>query len=321
MSRKRIKLGFADKWVGFKPEEDAYYKLLAKHYDIELSDSPDYLICCHTGHSHLKYDCVKILDEGENIVPDFNQYDYAVGFDHLDFGDRYLRVPLYVFFKGYRGLANRQAPPPDDVLLDRKFCSFVVSNGNMVDPIRDRFFRELSKYKRVDSGGRHLNNIGSPVPDKLDFCRGYKFNIAFENCDSPGYTTEKVMQPLSVFSVPIYWGNPLVERDFLPDCMVRVKDEDDIARAIEEIIRLDRDDAAYLARAKAPCLVTPPGEYERRLEAFLCHIIDQPLEQARRLNRYGFQNALRGRQKHLAALDDTFKAPFRLAWKILRIFR
>lgn len=48
--KKKIKLGFVDKWGGFVPEEDFYYKLLARHYDIELSDTPDYLICSQNGH-------------------------------------------------------------------------------------------------------------------------------------------------------------------------------------------------------------------------------------------------------------------------------
>ena len=38
--KKKIKLGFVDKWGGFVPEEDFYYKVLARHYDIELSDAP-----------------------------------------------------------------------------------------------------------------------------------------------------------------------------------------------------------------------------------------------------------------------------------------
>ncbi|MBQ3315330.1 MAG: glycosyltransferase [Kiritimatiellae bacterium] len=319
--KKKIKLGFADKWGGFVPEEDFYYKLLARHYDIELSDAPDYLICSQNGHSHIKYDCVKIVDIGENIVPDFNEFDYAVGFDHLEFGDRYLRVPLYVFFAEYPKLAERATPPPDDVLLNRKFCSFVVTNGGYGDPMRTKFFHALSKYKRVDSGGRYLNNIGGNVKDKMAFCSQYKFNIAFENSSSPGYTTEKVMQPLSCFSVPIYWGNPLIAKDFTPASMVCVRDEADIDRAIEEIVRLDTDDAAYLEKVKAPCLVQPHDFYEKELEKFLCHIIDQPLEEARRLNRYGFQTIHRFRMRRLYAIQDALAAPVKLMRRVKSALR
>ena len=34
-------------------------------------------------------------------------------------------------------------------LVNRKFCNFVYSNKKNADPIRDKFFFELSKYKKV----------------------------------------------------------------------------------------------------------------------------------------------------------------------------
>ena len=71
------------------------------------------------------------------------------------------------------------------------------------------FFVKLSKYKQVDSGGRTLNNIGGPVEDKMEFIKDYRFVISFENAEYPGYTTEKIIQPMFVDSIPIYWGNPL----------------------------------------------------------------------------------------------------------------
>ena len=91
-----------------------------------------------------------------------------------------------------------------------------------------------------------MNNIGGPVKDKMTFLREYKFNIAFENSVSPGYTTEKIIDVYAAQTLPIYYGNPTVETDFCLDSMVRVKDEADIECAIEEIIRLDNDDDAYM---------------------------------------------------------------------------
>lgn len=32
----------------------------------------------------------------ENLVPDFNICDYAIGFHYLDFEDHYFRFPLYL---------------------------------------------------------------------------------------------------------------------------------------------------------------------------------------------------------------------------------
>lgn len=43
----------------------------------------------------MKYDCCRIQFSGEDSWPDLNLYDYAMGFEVLDFDGRYLRLPLY----------------------------------------------------------------------------------------------------------------------------------------------------------------------------------------------------------------------------------
>lgn len=305
--KKRIR--FVDCDPSFDPSETFVIKHLSEEYDFEIVEDPDYLICGGLGCHHLRYDAIKILQNGENVVADFNNYDYAFGSDDLTFGDRYVRIPLFGTDSNYLSLRNRQFPT-DDELLNRKFCSFVVSNGGG-DPIRMKFFERLCRYKRVDSGGRYLNNIGGPVRDKLDFCRKYKFNIAFENSSVPGYTTEKLMQPLAVASVPIYYGNPVVGYDFTPDCMVSVKGDDDIERAVDEIIRLDTDDEAYLKKVRAPCLAHRDPEYYLKLKKnFYRHIFDQPISVARRLNTYGYQATQRRHTKPILLLHQFMRDVF-----------
>lgn len=315
---RRIKVKFADYYGGHVPVKDPYYGILSRRYEVELSDEPDYLFDGGLGLEHLRYDrAVKIVTLGENLVPDFNCFDYAVGFDRLTFGDRYLRVPLYVFFDEYRQLGDRRAPSPES-LLRRDFCSYVVSNAGMADPLRTRFFHELSKYRRVDSGGRHLNNVGGPVADKAAFCRRYKFAIAFENCANPGYVTEKVMQPLAWFSLPIYYGDPFVEEEFSADSLVRVRDADDVERAIEEIVRLDRNDDEYLARVTAPCLARPHGFYGRALEEFLYGIIDRPLDRAKRLAPYGYQPYFRSRLEKFRKIESFARGVMRPIRRLMK---
>jgi len=316
---KRIKLAFVDMYPGHIPENDYYYKLLSRHYAIEISEKPDYIICSSFGHRHVYYDCIKIAHMGENIIPDFNEVDYGVGFEHMTLGDRYVRVPLYAIYKEYQKLKHR-TPPPDEYLLNRKFCSFVVSNSSLADPIRIKFFKELSRYKHVDSGGRCLNNIGGPVKNKSEFCGQYKFNIAFENTSSPGYTTEKVMQPLANFVVPIYWGNPKIESDFQRNSLVVVADQTDISRAIEEIIYLDTHDGAYLTKVKMPCLTNDWDIHEKRLEQFLIHIFDQPLEKARRIIPGSYQAVARNRLHRLYKFTDAVCAPYCLARDLYNTF-
>lgn len=319
MSKKTIRVKWGEYANNGDPIEESFeYRTLSKHFDLEITDKPDYLFCNIIKHDDLKYNgCVKIARTGENVVPDFNRYDYAIGFDYITFNDRYLRVPLYVEYQAYKDLEHiLDNPPSSGELLNRKFCSFVVSNAG-ADPLRDYFFKELSKYKKVDSGGRHLNNIGGPVADKLEFCRQYKFNIAVENSVSPGYTTEKVMQPLTVHSVPIYYGDPLVNNDFTSECMVRIRNKDDVARAIEEVIALDKNDDAYLQKCLAKPLVREWDYFHKQREQWLLNIFSQPLETARRTVDFGYQRAMRSKLWQLYRQDAILKAPLR---KVRSIF-
>lgn len=320
--RTKIKVKFIGFDPYFPPRQQPFYRMIARHFDIEESDKPDFIFDRGRPFDHWQYsNCVKILFMCENSVPDFNVYDYAIGFDHMSFGDRYLRNPLFSRYgDDYATLKKRTLMSNED-LLNRRFCSFIVSNSSFADPMRERFFKELSKYKRVDSGGKHLNNIGGPVKDKLTFCRNYKFNIAFENSVALGYTTEKIMQAYAAQSLPIYYGNPAIDTDFRLESMVRVTGISDIKRAIDEIVFLDENDDAYLARVTAPCLtVDDPEIYEKQLEEFLIHILNQSPAEARRLNAYGNQPMMQGLNRRLFLaykryndFRNTFKRMFTLS--------
>lgn len=305
--KKTIKI----KFTGFPPYHDphqqAYYRFLCDRYDVCESDEPDYILDGGQSFHHMKYDCIKILICSENDVPDFNAYDYAVGCQDLQFGDRYVRFPWFAAYAYFQNIRNRKTSF-DESLLKRKFCSFVVSNAEFGDPLRKKFFERLSKYKKVDSGGRYMNNMGGPVADKLAFCRDYKFNIAFENSSSPGYTTEKIMEAYVAQTVPIYYGDPDVAVDFRPESMVHVQGEDDIERAVEEIIRLDQDDDAYMKMVTAPCLTESDlSVYEARLNGFLASIFDRPLADARRRCRYGHQAMMARHLKWVCGLDQRMR--------------
>ena len=289
-NRRKIRVHFADFWPDFQPEDFFIYQLLSRKYRLEQNEAtPDYLFFSSFGDSHLRYkDCVKIYWTGENLFPDFNLCDYAMGCAFLQFGDRYLRFPEWVIYN--RASMYNKAPVNETMSLNRKFCNFVYSNSENADPFRLRFFKRLSEYKRIDSGGQLENNIGGCVVDKLFFLSKYKFTIAFENSRVDGYTTEKLIEPLSVDSLPIYWGNPCVHLDFNIDAMVYVRDCEAMDEAIEEIIALDNDDAAYLEKLRQPCF--PNGSYKdwwKKPVDFLDHILNQDKEEAIRRAAYGAQ--------------------------------
>lgn len=99
----------------------------------------------------------------------------------------------------------------------------------------------MSKYKKVHSGGKLLNNFGDTVKDKLEFISDFKFTFAFENSSYPGYVTEKIYDSMFVNSIPIYWGSPLINIDFNTKSFVNHHDYNNDEEVIQRIIELDQD--------------------------------------------------------------------------------
>jgi hypothetical protein len=197
---KKIKIYFVDFWPIFKADKNYFLDLLLKDYEVEIDpQSPDILFYSCFGNNHLRYNCRKVFFTGENVRPDFRYADFAITFDYMDDRRNY-RLPLYALFRDVDELLVM--PTAEELIpLKKKFCNFIYSNP--LCKTRNRFFKKLNKYKRVDSGGKYLNNIGGRVGDKYEFMREYKFTIAFENESYPGYTTEKIMEPMIVKSIPI----------------------------------------------------------------------------------------------------------------------
>ena len=84
--------------------------------------------------------------------------------------------------------------------------------------------------------------------------RQYKFNLAFENRSLPGYTTEKIFEPMVARCLPIYWGDPDISDHFNPRSFLNRADFPSDEALIEKIIELDQDDAQYLEYMRQPYL-------------------------------------------------------------------
>jgi hypothetical protein len=270
------KIKFVDFWPGFRADDNQLYVLLAKHFQVVLCDDPDYLIYSVFGGEHIfnsRYDnSIKILWTGESVRPNFNICDYALTFDYSD-DPRNLRWPLFAL--GAPALIR-----PPEVCVERKtqFCNFLYSNHNC--STRNEFFKLLSEYKRVDSGGAVLNNLGRRVGDKREFQSRYKFTISFENSSHPGYVTEKISDPLSVYSVPIYWGSSRVTEDFNPDCFVNCHEYGNLREVVDQVVKIDQDDVLYEKYLRSPCFpgnVLPACCRSEYLVAFFARIFEDKL--------------------------------------------
>jgi len=249
---KKIRIDFSDFWGGFDKTNNYFYNLLKDEFDVEISNNPDYLFFSVFGNQHQNYKCKKIFYTGENVASPLGYCDYSFSFDYLDDSRNY-RLPHYLLYDGYYELARPKVI--EDSMAKRKFCSFVVSNRNCKD--RNDFFLELSKYKKIDSAGRHFNNVGYLANDKIEFLKNYKFNICFENDAHRGYnkhyTTEKLMQTFVANTVGIYLGNTEIEREFNKSSFINLRDFNGYKESIEFIIDFDKDDEKYLNILKQPC--------------------------------------------------------------------
>ena len=253
----KIRLDFCDFWPGFPKTNNFFYHLLRERFDVEICDSPDFLIFADPGqHLHRVHNCVKIYVAQEVFKPDFRCYDYAFTCHDLE-DSRNLRMPYYVMTRDDKDLIRGEENLAEIMARKTRFCSFVVTNAKKRKTHkRIEFFHRLCQYKQVDSGGLALNNIGRVIPRelkyKLDFIRPCKFNIAFENNSVPGYTTEKIVDAMMARTVPIYWGNPRIAEEFNPKSFLNYHDFPNEVALIEKIIELDQDDAKYLEYLRQP---------------------------------------------------------------------
>lgn len=303
-------------WLDSHPEELFLIQILSKYYQIEITDIPDFLIYSSIGLEHRKEkyeNCIKIFYTNENVCPDFNECDYAIGFDRISFGDRYLRKGYGVRgseigFKKYPSIQEERKA--DKSLLDRKFCNFIFSNNNSGEGaiLREQFCKELSRYKKVDCPGIVLNNMKSnmllprfsrhDLESKLDFLKGYKFTIAFENSQSDDYITEKIIHPFIAGSVPIYWGATNIGRDFNENSFINCNlYNNDIKKMVELVKRVDQDDELYLSMIREkPFRSTYKFNEEEEITSFLLHIVENGKKYSKDPRKWGAE----GRENSLS---------------------
>jgi hypothetical protein len=245
-----IKIFFSDFWSNFNPKNNLFYNLLSSKYNVIIdSVNPDLLFFSIFGDKHINFNCKKVFFTGENIAPDFFDYDFAMTFKYLENNKNHYRLPLYALFEDVYKLLEK--PSPEEILKSKtEFCNFIYSNP--ICQKRNIFFKKLNNKKSVKAAGRVLNNTGWLVKDKLEYVRKFKFSIAFENENDIGYTTEKIFEPMLVNSVPVYWGNSRVNEDFNPKSFINADDFESLDELADYLVFLDENDDEYLKILSEP---------------------------------------------------------------------
>jgi hypothetical protein len=275
---KPIKMQLAKMWLP-RPTLATVFKYMPfmyNHFNFVEAPQPDYVLYS-TYKTHDTRGVVspmppgnytKIFYNPEMHPFDMKDCDWALSGMYEDEINhpRYIRLPFYKFLGAGKNLIKGKINGENILKRKTKFCAFIYSNSV---PFRNKFFHKLSKYKRIDSPGRVLNNmpiIGRNkyknaldsrlsahwIEEKIRFIDRYKFIIAFENKALSGYTCEKLYHTMLVNSIPIHWGNPRIAEDFNVNSFINIRTGKDFDRAIDQIVQLDRNDDLYIKKLQQP---------------------------------------------------------------------
>jgi GR25 family glycosyltransferase involved in LPS biosynthesis len=248
---KELTVGFSDVYDSFNYEYNFWTLLLneaGRHMNPPLvvkgvkaaaGTKMDFLMFGPFGNAWKDFSCPKFHFTGENSAP-------VEGVMNIGFkpdGPNSFRLPLWTLYIDWFGanqerLVNPKTMPIDSVckpvvVNKSKFCAFIVTNPT--NPVRNEAFHKLSVYKKVDSAGRLFNNVGDEIftnipgggggeLKKMEFLKQYKFCLTYENAQSDGYVTEKLLAAKAAGCVPIYWGARDVESDFAKGSFINMND-------------------------------------------------------------------------------------------------
>ena len=263
--------------------------------NIELDEeNPDYLIYATFGCENTldKYNnTIKLAFFTENQLPDLNFADYAVGLGHINHLYRFFTFPYFVYELTKRNIHIKDFEIIRNEVLNskirEKFCIAVITN-----PVgfRLHFIEELNKYKKIDMGGRFKNNVGGYVKDKIKLLKEYKFSLAMENSEADGYTSEKIIDAFLGGTIPIYYGDYMVDDYINPKTYILIRNQRDMESKINYIKKIDNDDNLYRSLLKEKVFIDDffVDNIQNERKKFLLHIFEQKKEYARRVDKYHF---------------------------------
>jgi len=274
------------KLIDFWPEDSQisnFRKIIEKNTDgiITMNNNHNLIIYSCFGNENRKVKCKKIYYTGENKRPE-PQADLNLTFDYTK-QNYNIRFPLwYLYIDWYSSTQLPKRVPfnhisnlfrKNDKILEskRKFCVFIA--GHSRNCPRGYFVKLLSNtYKKVDCAGSCLNNIGRILggneETKVKFMQPYKFCIAFENSQHSGYCTEKILHAFMAGCIPIYWGDPDVDKDYNEQGFIRLKEDNiqGMQKVIEKIKEIDQDDNLWLQMYKEICFTKTKEEMLKKLK-------------------------------------------------------
>ena len=287
---RTIKIDFRNMWGGFFKHDNIVFNTLSLRYNVIVDEQdPDIVVCQvsppdhgspppaafvsdRIGKSRIVHWLVESIDRTGD--PDYTQCDFS--FSSCKFNDdRNVRIPLwtmYVNWFGDRGESyneNRNQAfllSPERLLSSTplyspktKFCS-VLTNNDM--GLRKEAYPKFINFGidnglLVESRGRAFTNMGPPIEgnekNKLDYIDEFSFNLCFDNGESAGWITEKIIHPLYKGVIPIYWGCPDVGEEFNEDAFIHVRNFNTLGQLHNKVLEIYHNRKLFNEIQEQPC--------------------------------------------------------------------
>jgi hypothetical protein len=138
-------------------------------------------------------------------------------------------------------------------------------------------------------GGKYKNNVGK-IKNKIKFLSSYKFSISMENTEADGYSSEKIINSFLSGTIPIYYGDYMIDEFINPDTYILIRGEKDIKNKIEYIKEIDNNDELYKKIIRKKVLLidnNKENKIKKEFTEFFENIFDQNKKLAKRIdNQY-----------------------------------
>jgi len=214
-----LKIAFLDFWTGFKANSNFFLDFLRLNFEgVTLVHPKKADVIFHSvfGQERQKFSAIKILYTGEDIsYLDFDS-NFALSFDDASMDLRNFRLPLWMLQLQWFS-KNNYGNPNFVCEIDRLMNPRLNSKERPIYLTgifnHDKAENRLSTMARLMANGK-TQFFGEPFGNhfwgerkKLSILTKSKFNLCFENSNSYGYHTEKLIHAKYAGCVPIYWAN------------------------------------------------------------------------------------------------------------------
>lgn len=226
---------------------------------VGLSDSPDIAIYSCYGDNPCTFqfteDCDRWLFLGENVRPEYFNYDFSLSFDPSEYGGRNTYLPLWMLeIDWFRKCYPDRIPITLNSFTRPRMVDYsnrsdaLVYIGNNSEPMREFI---LGQLERLGIPVERYGSQSRPVANKQKLLESYKLTLAFENSYYPGYMTEKLLHAHAAGTACLYWGGG--------DSMTPITPSENFVYSYSSIENIDRmfEFIQSVFRKRGPIQIAP----------------------------------------------------------------